>query len=156
MAYVDLNPVRAAIAQTPEDSEFTSFAARVETQKKSVSKSESQSQWLLPFTETKKTGKPQATQSKHVCLPISQEEYFELVNWIGRCIRDGKRGAIPAHIQPVLQRLEIKQNNWVDGVQHYGRHFYKVVGILQHLLEESGRQGRKWFKGQSAARLLYQ
>ncbi|SEH07678.1 transposase [Candidatus Venteria ishoeyi] len=156
MAYVDLNPVRAAIAQTPEDSEFTSFAARVEIQKKSVSKPEPQSQWLLPFAESKKTGKPQATQNAHVCLPISQDEYFELVDWTGRCIRDGKRGAIPAHIQPILQRLEIKQDNWIDGIQHYGNHFYKVVGIMRHLLEETERQGRKWFKGQSAARLLYQ
>ncbi|MDM8548004.1 hypothetical protein QUF61_16065, partial [Candidatus Venteria ishoeyi] len=109
-----------------------------------------------PFAESKKTGKPQATKNAHVCLPISQKEYFELVDWTGRCIRDGKRGAIPAHIRPILQRLEIKQDNWIDGIQHYGNHFYKVVGIMRHLLEETERQGRKWFKGQSAARLLYQ
>ncbi|SEH05626.1 transposase [Candidatus Venteria ishoeyi] len=154
MAYVDLNPVRAAIAQTPEDSEFTSFAARVEAEK--TIKPEPQGQWLVSFAEVKKTGKPQAAQSNHVCLPITQDEYFELVDWTGRCIRDGKRGAIPAHIYPILQRLEINQDNWVDGVQHYGSHFYKVVGIMRHLLEETERQGRKWFKGQRAARLLYQ
>ncbi|MCF6264196.1 MAG: hypothetical protein L3J24_11500 [Xanthomonadales bacterium] len=32
MAYVDLNPTRAAMARTPETSEFTSIQERINTQ----------------------------------------------------------------------------------------------------------------------------
>jgi len=31
LAYVDLNPVRAAIAETPEDSDYTSIQRRIRT-----------------------------------------------------------------------------------------------------------------------------
>ena len=48
-------------------------------------------------------------------LPLNQNEYFELLDWTGRCIRDDKRGAIPAHLAPILQRLQIQQDNWVNG-----------------------------------------
>ncbi|CAG9000408.1 MAG: hypothetical protein CENE_02403 [Candidatus Celerinatantimonas neptuna] len=45
MAYVDLNPVRAAISQTPETSDFTSVKKRVETAKQQ----KSQPKQLYPF-----------------------------------------------------------------------------------------------------------
>ena len=37
-----------------------------------------------------------------------------------------------------------------------GSYFYTVVGTLQHLIEECNKQGRRWLKGQRAAKLLYQ
>jgi hypothetical protein len=150
MAYVDLNPVRAAIAQTPEESEYTSVAARIAAEQ---TQSE-QAHWLLSFAQ-KRSGLPTAS-SDQPYLPLTQDDYFELLDWTGRCIRDDKRGAIPAHLAPILQRLQIQQDNWINGVQHYGNYFYKVIGTVQHLLEETQRQGRKWLKGKTAAKLLYQ
>jgi hypothetical protein len=38
-------------------------------------------------------------------LPISLTKYIELLDWTGRQIRLKKRGAIPNHLAPVLDRL---------------------------------------------------
>ncbi|MGY2436940.1 transposase, partial [Escherichia coli] len=46
MAYVDLNPVRAGIAHTPEESDYTSIQQRIETTTEEVTSSP----WLLPFS----------------------------------------------------------------------------------------------------------
>ena len=91
-----------------------------------------------------------------VCLPIQQNDYFKLVDWTGRCIKEGKRGKIPDHLAPILQRLEINQDQWVDGVAHYGRRFYRVVGSLGHLVNETINQGLCWLKGQQTAKILFQ
>ncbi len=152
MAYVDLNPIRAGIAQTPESSEFTSIAARIEDNKQ-ASKTKSAS-WLLPFESDNKTPLAEVEAIEH--LPISQEDYFELVDWTGRVIRDDKRGVIPAHIAPILQRLSIDESNWTDNIQYYGNRFYRVVGAIQKLVHECEHQGRCWLKGQNAVKMLYQ
>ena len=70
-------------------------------------------------------------------------------------MRDDKRGAIPAHLAPILQRLKINENNWIEGIEHYGSYFYRVVGALHRLKEECTKQGRHWLKGQRAAKMLY-
>ena len=66
-------------------------------------------------------------------LPISQDEYFQLVDWTGRTLRDDKRGAIPAHLAPILQRLKINENNWIEGIQHYGQLFLSCGGGIASL-----------------------
>jgi len=90
------------------------------------------------------------------CLPIQQDDYFKLVDWTGRCIKEGKRGRIPSHLAPILQRLEINEDQWVDGVEHYGRRFYSVVGLVRHVVNETIEQGVCWLRGQKAARMLFQ
>jgi len=89
MAYVDLNPIRANIANSPETSDFTSIQDRIN----SVSEHGSQPNHLLPFT-----GNP--TQTETVGLPYKLIDYLSLVDWSGRSIVEGKRGAIPSDLPP--------------------------------------------------------
>ena len=46
---------------------------------------------------------------------------LQLLDWTDRQIRSGKRGAIPKHLAPILQRLGMSPAFWVD----YVRQFHK-------------------------------
>jgi REP element-mobilizing transposase RayT len=164
MAYVDLNPIRAKMAETPEKSAYTAIAARIEQQQQPNRDSELTKivdqvtvPKLVPFAVCQQEVLKKIQQDGGaVCLPIQQHDYFELIDWTGRCIKEGKRGKIPSHLAPILQRLEINQDQWVDGVEHYGRRFYRVVGSLRQLVNETIDQGLCWFRGQQAAKILFQ
>ena len=54
-------------------------------------------------------------------LDIGLGDYLQLLDWTGRQIRSGKRGAIPKHLAPILQRLDMSPAFWVD----YVRQFHK-------------------------------
>ena len=152
MAYVDLNPVRAKIAETPETSDYTSVAVRIK--EKQAVKSE-KTATLVPFASNYQEQLKKQKQGL-LCLPIEQEDYLKLVDWTGRKIKQGKRGSIPREIAPILQRLKVNDSQWVDGVEHYGKRFYRVVGLIRHVVKERIKQGKCWFKGQRAAKLLYE
>jgi len=160
MAYVDLNPIRAKMADTPETSEYTSIQTRIEVSKSAQhieNKEVLKPLKLMPFSKSQQESLTRMQQDNALsCLPIEKEDYFKLVDWTGRKIKAGKRGAIPNELAPILDRLEINQDQWVDGVEHYGRHFYKIVGVVRNLLDETVTQGVCWLKGQKMARLLYQ
>lgn len=68
LAYVDLNPIRAKLAETPEDSEHTSVKQRVESAKEGR-----QPVSLLPFV-----GDPRASMPSG--LPFRLQDYLELVD----------------------------------------------------------------------------
>ncbi len=42
-------------------------------------------------------------------VPLTFEDYAELVHWTGRAILDGRKGAIPAGMLPVFRRLELHE-----------------------------------------------
>jgi len=163
MAYVDLNPVRANMAETPETSDYTSIQQRIEianpvqaTENKAFNTNKPKTNKLMPFAQSYQETLTRQQQGNHLtCLPIEKEDYFKLVDWTGRKIKAGKRGVIPDDLAPILERLEINQDQWVDGVQHYGRRFYKMVGIVRNLLDQTVKQSGCWLKGQQAAKLLY-
>jgi hypothetical protein len=106
MAYVDLNRVRARIAATPEDSDFTSIEARIkalaaphDSGSESTDLSGSLPVPLLKFRGTVSDTEP--------TIPFHFSDYFELVDWTGRTIRADKRGAIDSRLPAIMQRLNV-------------------------------------------------
>ncbi|MCU7865540.1 MAG: hypothetical protein KZQ92_16360 [Candidatus Thiodiazotropha sp. (ex Lucinoma borealis)] len=130
MTYVDLNPIRAGIADRPETSDFTSIHERIRYYHKQLSQTKNPTEvqitapnGLLPFTGGEHQDKQQG-------LCFSLADYLELTDWAGRAIRADKTGAIPA---PILERLNINPEAWLDTIQNYNKNFYGVVGTKKRL-----------------------
>lgn len=101
MAYVDLNPVRAAIADTPETSDYTSIKEHINPTFNLTDAIQRQTE-LQAFNEFSIPLKPllgfEGVIRNHFQRGIlfSFEDYLELVDCTGRISRDGKCGAIAA------------------------------------------------------------
>ena len=124
LAYVDLNPIRAQMADTTESSEFTSANERIATAQKAPEALEPQQpKSLFPFV-----GYPR--QDMPAGLPFRLQDYLELVDWTGRQIRNDKRGSINNSIPPILDRLNIDAEHWVYNTQHFESQFKGLVGTV--------------------------
>jgi len=123
LAYVDLNPVRAKMAKTPEQSEYTSIKSRAETAKNAHTPNHprQQSKELMPFA-----GNPR--QEMPFGLPFKLTDYLELVELTGRVIREDKRGYIEKDLPPILQRLGINSENWIEMTRTFETSFKDLVG----------------------------
>jgi len=61
-------------------------------------------------------------------LPFKLTDYLELVDLTGRVIRDDKRGHIERNIPPILQRLGIEPETWMDLTTKFEENFKDLVG----------------------------
>ncbi len=61
-------------------------------------------------------------------LPFVLTDYLELVDWTGRIIRQDKRGAIPADTPPILKRLQIQPEAWLELTTGFENNFCTLVG----------------------------
>ncbi|MDJ0941753.1 MAG: hypothetical protein QNJ00_18455 [Woeseiaceae bacterium] len=130
MAYVDLNPVRAGIADTPEESVYTSLRARLRSRynrtvqravarlirRKELNHFDVPVRALTPFAE-------RATTSTDMSLAMTESEYLKLVDTTGRIIVRGKRGRIDPAFAPILERLGLTTDDWTDGVTAFSQHY---------------------------------
>ncbi|MCF1426758.1 MAG: transposase [Shewanella sp.] len=137
MAYVDLNPIRARIADTPEQADFTSIQRRI----KAAIDGE-QPKELLPFA-----GNERANMPKGLMFPI--EDYLELVDDTGRIVREDKLGHISQRTAAILNRLNIPPENWKKLTTEFGHLFKGPAGNLQQLTQYCEHLDRK--RRQSAA-----
>ena len=145
MAYVDLNPVRAAMAETPEESDYTSIQQRSESV---MSTSEDNLKpTLLPMVAANTA---EAEDDDTVCR-FRLMDYLELVDSTGRAVRDDKRGAISAHAAGVLDRLGIDEKAWLAHMKPKQQRKPIALGALDKLKEYAQMTGRKWIAGQSLA-----
>ena len=109
MAYVDLNPIRAGIAATPEESDHTSIKQRIEAlQSASETRNAVAHQ---PVGLELFVGNPR--QPMPAGLAYRLEDYLKLVDWTGRHIREDKRGRIEDEVPPILNRLGIASAHWL-------------------------------------------
>jgi hypothetical protein len=86
---------------------------------------------------------------------MSVDEYLELLDWTGRQIRADKRGAIPTHLQPILERLQVNAEAWIDTIDRFGRAFRRVVGRVSSMAALASARGRHWYQGVSESRQAF-
>jgi REP element-mobilizing transposase RayT len=125
MAYVDLNPIRACMADTPETSDYTSIKERIKPHKL---KNQEVDEATLPSLALHHFATPlkpllhfdgAITQELQTGIPFSWENYLVLVDWTGRVAREDKRGAINDQLPPILERLNIDTNIWMKNATQF-------------------------------------
>ena len=118
MAYVDLNPVRAAMADTPEDSDYTSIRERITPGFNLAEAIQTQAEQLflkqfpLPLKPLLNFEGAVRNEPQRGIL-FSLSDYLELVDYTGRLIHPDKRGHIPAQQPPILKRLGLTTEEWL-------------------------------------------
>lgn len=165
-AYVDLNPIRAAIAETIEASDYTSVQRRIDSELEAGSngtnsKNQRKDGFLakLAIDETKPNIGHEDSCSGRRCsdkgfLAMAQWEYFELLDWTARQLAHGKLGVTPSHHPPVLERLGFKVNAWSELVKCFDQVFSHVAGRSDRLSRHRSNITRRSFSVRSMARRL--
>jgi hypothetical protein len=160
MAYVDLNPVRAAMATTPEQSHHTSIQHRIRhwknhadsDNKSSVTTDHTEHAFqpkdLHPFVGNHRQEMPKG-------IIFNLIDYLQLVDWTGRQIRDDKVGSISTEAMPILQRLSISPEHWVYLCTHFESKFKGLVGSVHSLQQACQQFNRKRRPNFSASSELF-
>ena len=117
MAYVDLNPVRAGMAETPETSSHTSIRERIQSEFNLQQAIDDQTDCgdLLDFRTPLKpllSFENRLANELQTGILFNFEAYLALVDWTGRIIRSDKRGLIDNVLPPILDRLQITADQW--------------------------------------------
>ncbi len=142
MAYVDLNPIRAKMAKSPESSTHTCVHKRIELLRKKQTTPPS----IELFT---------GITSDSTGLPFKLDDYLELIDWTGRVIRPDKRGSIDAELPPILQRLNLSHDSWKILTTEFEQQFQNWVGSEHIVKQACERQGyQRVSKSQSFKRLF--
>ena len=151
MAYIDLNPIRAKMAKTPEDSAHTSVKSRI-----GVARSQGRvSDVLAKQPKQLQRFAANAGQVNAPALPFTLSDYLELVDWTGRQIRDDKRGYIDGETPPILQRLNMETEHWLYLTQNFQSCFKSLVGPVVQLRAACRHLGLKKCHSLSMAKTLF-
>jgi REP element-mobilizing transposase RayT len=154
MSYVDLNPLRAGIADTPEQADFTSIQQRIRQyrrkNKPSVSsKAESQPIPLMPLAKQKADRHENA-------IGFTLTDYLALIDWAGRAIREDKRGAIPEQAPRILQRIGLEGDRYLEHLKgHAATEKPTMLGHMDRIRQAVESLGRTFIKGIGEAQRLY-
>jgi len=155
MSYVDLNPVRARVADTPEDSNYTSIQQRINKLKHKSSPAESSNK-DNKFHPVRLMALIKSDKNPHA-IGFTTKDYLELVDWAGRTMRDDKRGSISDAAPPILKQLGLDMDEFINHVnapvekQAYPR----VLGPFDKIKCLAEKLQQKFIRNQSYALKLY-
>ncbi|MDC3332932.1 transposase [bacterium] len=120
MVYVDLNPIRAAMADTPEESDHTSIKKRIKATTTNTQ----------PYNLAHCIGGHRQPMPEGV--PIELEDYINLVDLTGRIQRDDKRGFINNLLPDILSRMKIDTSDWLRLSSDFERSYKPYAAAQTH------------------------
>ena len=125
MAYVDLNPIRANMANSPEDSDYTSVQERIVSKK----------------TKLKTLGNHDED------IPFALDDYLQLVDCTGRAIVGESKGFVPDDLPDILHRLGLNAEIWLEEIKFFDKWYYKAIGTVNNLKKYCKSINQKYIKG---------
>ena len=200
MQYVDLNPIRAGIAKTPEGSNFTSAQDRLRDLKTACSavadsgdnpaeaanedksvvsladgshrpaaernkfdakvEHGAKAGWLSPVPlepkrQAVRAKKTERRASNKGFLPLGLAQYRALLDWTARQVRTDKRGAMPADLEPIMERLGVSAELWVECVMNFRKWFRSSVGRPKSMSTHADSRGHNRAISISSSRRLF-
>ncbi len=172
--YIDLNQIRAGEASTPESSRHTSAYDRIQARQQQQSAAlglvapvppgKAPDGWMCELTLDERvplddprwlTSASSRRASDKGLLPMSLDDYLQLLDTSGRMVREGKSGSIPNHVRPILERLGIRSEMWSAVVSGYEQMFGHVVGSFAEVSRRAAEAGKRWQRGQSACAAVF-
>ena len=178
MAYVDLNPIRAGMAESLAESVHTSIHARladmqghafVPVMAPAVAMDETDGNYLpaqaLPKLrpEAELSALPEAplmpfdaTTRFEQAIPFGIKEYLELVDTMGRAVHPAKRGCIPDTTPPLLSRLGMSAEAFIACADHFFKDFASAVGTPAKLIAIAAQRQQRALRGLAAARRVFE
>ncbi len=134
MAYVDLNPIRAGMADDLAASEFTTIQRRL----RGLARGEvEESSMVMPMAGVDSRRGP----------GISILEYIRLVDWTGRIARPDKRGVIDPGTPDALHAIRGSPSWFVDCAWRIEGAFGRAVGTPTSLKAHAAATGRSYLRG---------
>jgi len=133
LCYVDLNPIRARMAKTPESSLYTSIRRRITTKVSG----------LMPFAE-ETDHKLSESNFGFKEIPIGMKDYLSLLDYTGRIIRAGKQGYISPEVPPIMERLGYSVKGWSKIQARSKSRMQRAVGSSVSIKNYCEAIGQRW------------
>ena len=136
MAYVDLNPIRAQLTETPEQSDYTSIKARLQRgyrqntrlgavvrmlERNELHHFDTPIRPLMGFSD--RTPGIDGIRPAAGALPMRKQDYLRLVDTTGRLVARGKCGRIDPALESILVRLGLSVTQWTLASTAFTQHY---------------------------------
>lgn len=142
MAYVDLNPVRANLAKTPRESNYTSVKQRIYH-----ALNGEQPCQLKPFL----TKEHQSMEA----LPFSLLDYFRLIDVTSQSIKVGNMGSVKTKATKILTHFKIEAEKWIIMIKQFETIFHGAVGNKSSLASFCAYQNQQRRSNLAANQLFF-
>jgi hypothetical protein len=138
-----------------------------------ATKSDSRAEWLSPFelSEAPPTNSPLSPRGRGVgsegtavdaarvsnkgCLAMPFAEYLQILDWTGRTWRSDKRCAIPDGLAPILERLALTDESWMNLVRDFRRKFRRAAGTPESMQKEADKHRCRKMYGIGHSRAIF-
>ena len=120
--------------------------------------SASRAEWLSPFELSEAAAVapvPAARASNKGCLAMPFAEYLQILDWTGRVWRSDKRCAIPDGLAPILERLALTDESWMNLVRDFRRKFRRAAGRPESMTKEAEKHGCRKMYGIGHSRAIF-